>query len=158
MINEQVFRLKKNGEPYWNCFCRHPEKIENYDKAIADTTQTWEVHHRKEDTFSFKELKERGEYFDVSSEDLIFLTPTEHRKIDSKCKRHSEAMKGIKFSEGHKRKIGEANSKKVLCIETSEIFDSTVEASRIMVVNQGKISEVCNGKRKTAGGYHWRYM
>lgn len=29
-------------------FCREGEltKIENYDKAIADETQTWECHHR----------------------------------------------------------------------------------------------------------------
>ena len=29
-------------------FCNDYSKIENYDKAIADTTQTWEVHHKME--------------------------------------------------------------------------------------------------------------
>lgn len=107
MINEQRFRIKKNGEPYCNCYCRHPELVENYDKAIADTMQTWEVHHRREEFYSQKELIERGEYFDVSPEDLIFLTVAEHKKIDSFCKRESEVMKGKKHSEEHKRKISE---------------------------------------------------
>lgn len=107
MICEAMFKLKKNGEPNYRCYCRNPEKIENYDKAISDTTQTWEVHHHREEFYSQKELKERGEYYDVSPEELIFLTPTEHRKIDSACKRMSEAQKGTKRSEETKRKISE---------------------------------------------------
>lgn len=49
MIDKTRFRLKKNGEPSYRCYCRHPELIENYDKAMADETQIWEVHHRKEE-------------------------------------------------------------------------------------------------------------
>ena len=30
-------------------FCKEDiSKIENYDKAIADTTQVWDCHHRTE--------------------------------------------------------------------------------------------------------------
>lgn len=108
MIDKQAFRLKKNGKPYSRCYCRSPELIENYDKAVADETQIWEVHHRKEEFYSQKELKERNEYFNVPPEELIFLTKEEHRKIDSKCKRHSEALKGKKrgsHSEETKNKI-----------------------------------------------------
>lgn len=140
MISEDAFRLKKNGEPGRRCYCRHPELIENYDKAIADMTQTWEVHHRREELFSCAELIERGEYYDVSPEELIFLTPTEHRKVDSACKR-----------------IGDANSKKILCVETGEIFESMSDVQRKTGISHGNISQVCNGSRKTAGGYHWKY-
>lgn len=108
MINEARFRLKKNGEPNSICFCRHPELIENYDKAIADKTQTREVHHRMEKYFPQKTLIAIGWYYDCEPEELIFLTPTEHRKIDSFCKRVSEAMKGRKLSEETKRKMSEA--------------------------------------------------
>ena len=83
MICEQLFRLKKNGEPYKGCYCRHPELIENYDKAMADTIQTWEVHHRLESCFTQKFLKEMGLYYDVEPEALIFLTKKEHCKVDS---------------------------------------------------------------------------
>ena len=55
MINKEMFRLKKNGEPNYRCYCRNPELIENYELAIADETQTWEVHHRKEEFYSYAE-------------------------------------------------------------------------------------------------------
>lgn len=169
MISKKYFRIKKNGKPVKNCcYCRHPELIENYDLAIADKTQIWQVHHRKEEFYSYKELIERGEYYDVSPEELIFLTPTEHSKIDSKCKRHSEAMKGKKHSEEAKRKISESSkgkhinrkdqSKKVLCVETREVFDSVRDAERKTGIDNSIISKVCNGKLKTAGGYHWSFV
>lgn len=174
MICEQVFRLKKNGEPYCDCYCRNPELIENYDKAIADTTQTWQVHHRKEEFYSQKELIEKGEYYDVSPEELIFLTKSEHHKIDSRCKRISESHKGLQagsknpmfghhYSDEHKRKMSEAMknrkdlSKKVLCIETGEVFESTRDAQRKTGIYCSGISMVCNGKLKTAGGFHWKF-
>jgi len=153
MISKKYFRIKKNGEPYCNCYCRHPEFIENYDKAIADTIQVWDCHHRREELYSQEELKERGEYFDVSPDELIFLTPAEHRKIDSFCKRMSEAKKG------HKKPDGAGTPpKKVLCVETGEIFESVHEAERQTGVNQSTISKACSGKRKTAGGYHWQFF
>ena len=36
-------------------------------------------------------------------------------------------------------------------------FKSTQEASRILKISQGNISVCCRGKRKTAGGYVWKY-
>ena len=36
-------------------------------------------------------------------------------------------------------------------------FPSTMEAARVTGINQGNISKCCNGKRKSAGGYKWRY-
>ncbi len=50
------------------------------------------------------------------------------------------------------------NKKKVLCMETGEIFFSTQEASRQTGINNTSISKVCNGHRKTAGGYHWQFI
>ena len=151
MINKTRFRLKKNGEPYYRCYCRHPELIENYDLAIADTNQMWEVHHRKEEFYSQKELIERGEYYDVPPSELIFLTKSEHNKIDSKRKRQGKANKGKLIN--HK-----SLSKKVLCVETDEVFDSTRDAERKTGINCRNISAVCLGKRKTAGGYHWKFV
>lgn len=144
MISKLYFRLKKNGEPYWNCYCRKPELIENYDKAVSDTSQIWEVHHRREEFYSYKELIERGEYYDVLPEELIFLTKEEHSKIDSHCKRQSEAKKNRKDT-----------SKKVLCVETGIVFESTMDAYRKTGIRH--ISEVCNGRRNKAGGYHWKF-
>ena len=157
MINKNIFRLKKNGEPYSQCFCRNPELIENYAEAIADETQTWDVHHRLESCFTQKFLKEMNLYYDVEPEALIFLTRKEHCKVDSFCRRIGNIEKRHgPHSEETKRKIGKALSKKVLCVETGEVFESTRDAQRKTGV-KGHISEVCNGKRKTIGGFHWRW-
>lgn len=157
MVCEHMFKLKKNSEPNYRCYCRHPELIENYEKAIADTTQTWEIHHRLECCFTQKFLKEMNLYYDVEPEALIFLTPSEHKKIDSCCKRISEAMKGKKHSEETKRKMSEAHSKKVICLETDIVFESAYDAQRKIGIFKTNISNVCNGKLKTAGGYHWKF-
>ena len=48
-------------------------------------------------------------------------------------------------------------AKKVICIETQEIFESVTEAAKAVDVAKGNISKCCSGKRKTCAGYHWRY-
>ena len=88
--------------------------IENYDKAVADTTQTWDCHHRRETIFSRKDLIEIGEYYNRPACELIFLTPTDHQILHNlgKCssaetrKKISEAKKNM--SDETKRKISEA--------------------------------------------------
>lgn len=46
---------------------------------------------------------------------------------------------------------------KIECIETGIIYDSFADASRKTGLNRTKIVSVCTGKRKTTGGYHFRY-
>ena len=58
--------------------------IENYDKAIADTTQTWVCHHRREiepDRKTIVELIALGLYWNRPPEELIFLTNSDHWKL-----------------------------------------------------------------------------
>lgn len=43
----------------------------------------------------------------------------------------------------------------VICIETQAKYKSTRDAWRSTGINYCHISECANGKRKTAGGYHW---
>lgn len=145
MVCEQHFRIKKNGKPNSICYCRHPELIENYDKAIADTTQTWEVHHRKEEFYSYAELIERGEYFDVQPEELIFLTPSEHHKIDSFCKRRSDAQKGKKLSEETKRKLSDALKGKPTWNKGKHLSDE--HKQKMSDALKGKHWKLVDGKR-----------
>ena len=53
---------------------------------------------------------------------------------------------------------GKTRSKKVQCIETGIIYNSTREAERQTGVKHNNISQVCTGKRQTAGKLHWRYI
>lgn len=76
-------------------------------------------------------------------------------------RRRSEGLKGRKFSEEHKRKIGIGNSKRVNMYTKSgefiKSFDSAADAEREYGINHSHISQCCNGKRESTGGYVWKF-
>ena len=96
--------------------CKDYARIENYEKAIADTSQTWDCHHRMEALYTRDELIKYGLYYNREPHQLIFLTRKEHNALHHKGKNRSaetkqkisEANKGNKLSEEHKAKISEA--------------------------------------------------
>ena len=118
------------NEYYAKKFCKDDiSKIENYEKAISDTTQTWDLHHRLELTLdgefalSRDQLKMHDMYYNRPYYELIFLTPSEHRRLHWKGKKRkpfteehrrkmSESHKGRTFSEETRRKISEAKKGK----------------------------------------------
>lgn len=126
MIGRKHFNLKFPSR----LFCRNPELIENYDKAMADTTQTWQCHHRLEThnsdgerrsvDITSEELKALDMYYNRPAEELIFLTINEHSSLHSKTrvcsaetrKKMSESMKGKHHSEETRKKISEAQKGK----------------------------------------------
>lgn len=66
--------------------------IENYDKAMNDTTQTWDCHHRLEIELNMSraELVKSNLYVNRPASELIFLTHDEHTHLhnlykDWKC-------------------------------------------------------------------------
>lgn len=144
-------------------YCKNIENVENYEKALADNFKGWNCHHRREANFSRKELIALGMYYNVSSEELIFLTIAEHNKLHKKGntyflgKHHSEESKN-KLSEAHKgkqagennpmygkhhtllsiRKISEANKGKKLSEEHKKKLSKMVKGKHWY--NNGKIS------------------
>ena len=46
----------------------------------------------------------------------------------------------------------------VLCTETGIIYTSATDAEKETGIHRSSISAVCQGKVKTAGGYHWEYI
>lgn len=73
------------------------------------------------------------------------------------------AMMGHRVSQETREKIGISNGKKVMQIDpkTNEIlntYNSASDAARLNGLNHSKISRVCNGYRKTTGGYRWEYL
>lgn len=112
MINEKQARK----------YCRDDlSKIENYEKAIADTTQVWECHHMTETWWncSKKDLIENECYYNRKACELIFLTRAEHIRLhkagqhlsEEHCRKLSASHKGKKrapFSEETRIKMSEA--------------------------------------------------
>lgn len=90
-------------------FCSEPiENIENYENAIADTTQTWHLHHRKEIEFGYskQELQDMNMYFSVPASDLIYLTPSEHRRIHNSNLREETREKKRVSMQGKNKVFG----------------------------------------------------
>lgn len=143
--------------------------IENYEVAVADTTQTWECHHRWETDrgLSREELIFCCEYDYVPADRLIFLTKAQHQRLhrlgkkmaESTKRKLSELCSGWHHTEEAKERIGSALRKVVLQYSKSgqlvAEYESTIAAAKATGI--GHIDAVCNGKRKTAGGYVWRY-
>ena len=81
-----------------------------------------------------------------------------HHNEEAKSK-ISKANKGRKCSEETRRKLSEANSKKVICIKTGQVFESVMEASKKTgLSSHSYISNCCRGRQKTAGGFHWEFV
>lgn len=49
-------------------------------------------------------------------------------------------------------------AKRVMCLETQEVFESVTKAGEWCDAPVTNISAVCKGKRRTAKGYHWEYV
>lgn len=68
-----------------------------------------------------------------------------------------EESRPMTMSDENKRKLMERCRVAVECIETGEVFKSLRDAARATGANPPNICNCCKGKKKTAGGFHWRY-
>lgn len=68
-------------EEYLRKICKDLEKVENYEIAVSDKSNRYELHHKEEDDgYLAEDLKRVDRYFDVEPEKLIFLTKEEHAR------------------------------------------------------------------------------
>lgn len=88
-----------------------PSLIENYDKAIEDTTQVWICHHRKETELGLRpsDLIRMKMYYYRPPNELIFLTPSEHNLIHGKD--IGNGLKEKHKSTEHKKKLSDSAKK-----------------------------------------------
>lgn len=156
-------------------FCKDYTRIENYEKAIADTTRTWICHHRLEThnsdgerrlvDISRKELKALDMYFDRPPEELIFLTNSEHQILHQKGKNNSmygkyhseewkrkmsQLRKGREFgpmSEEQKRKLSEANKGKKHSEETRKRMSESHKGKHLSEEHKRHLAEAKKGKK-----------
>ena len=142
-------------------FCKDDiTKIQNYDKAIADPMQTWELHHRLELTLdgefahSREELKRLDMYYNRPYFELIFLTPSAHRILHTESKalsdetkrKRSEAKKGKPLSEETCKKLTEAHKGKHHSDETKQKIAAAHKGKSLSDETRRKLSEAKKGK------------
>lgn len=147
MINE------KNAKK----FCKEDlSKIENYDKAIDDTTQTWDCHHRTEIWWNCtaKDLIDNECYYNRKACELIFLTHAEHSSIHNKGKvmsaearaKMSATRKGKTFTEEHCRNLSNSQKGRVLSEEHRKKL-SEAHKGHIPKGTKGMTWKLIDGKR-----------
>jgi len=74
-----------------------------------------------------------------------------------KCKAENNPFYGKHHSEESKQKIRDSkNTKKVICLETGDVFLSSRDAQNKTGIKN--ISKVCKHERKSAGDKHWEYI
>lgn len=80
-------------------------------------------------------------------------------KAMSDCKKGNKSMRGIKLSDEwkHNLSMAQPHKKRIECVETKETFESFADAARKTGICRPHIVSVCTGRRKTAGGFHFRY-
>lgn len=113
-----------------------------YETFIGEIPNDYDVHHIDHNIQN------------NSLENLQLLPMHTHRKMH-----YEEHLKPIcKYAASL---AAEKLSKTVIQYTKNDEFvaeyKSTQEASRQTGINQSHISDVCNGKRKSAGGYVWKY-
>jgi hypothetical protein len=93
-----------------------------------------------------------------------------HKHSEEVKSKISERSKGNKYAVGSKSRSGQKNSKehtealvesrqrKVMCVETGEVFKSGRAAAEKLGLKRSKICLVCQGKRKSTGGLRFIYI
>ena len=139
-------------------FCKEDiSKIKNYDKAIADTTQTWECHHMTETWWncSRQDLIDNECYYNRKACELIFLTKAEHRRLHYKGRALTEETRR-KMSESHKgHSVSDESRRKIS--ETKKGQPSPMKGKIHSEESLRKMSESHKGHPPTKGskGMHW---
>ena len=124
MINEK--KVKRFYKDY--------TKIENYEEAVKDTTQTWECHHILGEILTRQQLQDHDFYYDVPPCMLKFVTGVEHRRLHQKGKQ--SPRKGVTLSEEIRRKMSEAHQN-----------ISKEHRKKLSEAHKGKTWKVIDGKR-----------
>lgn len=88
-------------------------------------------------------------------------------EIKQKIIGENNGMYGKHHTDETKQKIRESrlgkqspqrNTTPVLCVELNKVFKDAVTAAKELCCKSSGILEVCKGNRKTAHGYHWKFI
>lgn len=73
-------------------------------------------------------------------------------------KHHSEETKEKLRKMATGRISGKRDKRKIFCIELNKFFECSADAAKELHTSTANILSVCRGIRKTAGGYHWKFV
>ena len=98
----------------------------------------------------------------IPNDDPVNKTDVAHGKKGAHCNHPSNLswkthQANCAEDQERSKKISDANSKAVRCVETGVVYKSATEAGKLLGIQRTNITAVCRGKQKSAGSYHWEY-
>lgn len=155
-------------------------------KKLSEKCSGW--HHTEEARRKISEAGKGREFSAESRKRISEsqkgrkLTEEHRHKLSEARKGKPGACLGRRYSEAHRKHLSEAhkksqlaletsrrnielahkfapvNRKRVLCVETGEVWPSATAAAKHIGVGQGSLSETCRTPGRTCKGYHWKYL
>lgn len=137
---------------------RSGEKNPNYGRVLSDEEVERLVGPKRKPVI----CTTTGDVFEsaVAAARSINVRPS---AVSSCCNGKYYSIKGLQFKylddADPVRKCKKRRNRRVICIETGVLYQSTRDVERHTGINSSKIWDCCNTRRKTnsAGGFHWRY-
>lgn len=137
-----------------------------FNLSIGGESGSLGVKRSRENIEKLREIKKsqpswaKGKHFSQEHRQKIsqaltgkHLTEEAKRKISIAHKGKETWIKGKTMPDEVRKKT----STPIICIEINECFFGLMEAERQTGISHSNISNCLQGKRNTAGGYHWRY-
>lgn len=161
---EGILKLSKSKKGYLYVILCKNGKRKNFQvhRLVA---QTFLKNNNNFPCVNHKDENPSNNYVD----NLEFCTYLYNNNYGTKRERLSKAKKGKFHTEETKQKISEATKGKphykerkpilqyTLLGEFVRYWDSAKSASIELNINRGNIVSCCKGKRKSSGGYLWKY-
>ena len=94
------------------------------------------------------------EFFSQQSRERVYYTKNFNKMNEKNKEINLKQWADPETHEERRKKMAAKTGRKVLCIETGQVFDSANHAQQVLGI-KNHILSVCNGKRKTAGGLHF---
>ena len=92
-----------------------------------------------------------------AAENLEWCTPSYNNSYGRKAEKQRKTV-GIESLRESARAASKHRRRKVRCVETGEVYESTTEAARrVGLKSHTGITLACNGSYGTSAGYHWEY-
>ena len=136
--------------------------VAKFYEVTANTIKKWCKKHSI--PFYSKDYKENANSINSLTVGKIINSLNETKSLSETSKALNVSDDRIRtFLKNHgidyKEYIFPVNAKPVLCVETNERFPSAKAAAESLGIKKNShIVECCNGKHKTAYGYHWKYI
>lgn len=167
---QQLEQRWKKGEGYKTCtkFYNAIQKYgwDNFEHTILEKELTLnQANEREAYWISFYDSYKNGYNSSLGGKNAQKTEEWKKKISDSNKGKHNHSAENNPMFGKHMSEAAKEKSRKkqkhfsVMCVETGKIYLSChLAAADYGLKRDGHIPEVCRGKRKTAGGVHWKFI